>query len=83
MEKLLVYFVFWRFLELNYIYSMTQRTNIANIKSMEKGGFRVVELIDNYIDNIGKKSDSVKMIVRKEEGMPEVCFERAFQKYRN
>ena len=70
-------------LELNYIYSMTQRTNIANIKSMEKGGFRVVELIDNFIDGIGKENDSVKMIVRKEEATPEVCFDRAFQKYRN
>ncbi|MCH8012530.1 MAG: GNAT family N-acetyltransferase [Candidatus Marinimicrobia bacterium] len=69
-------------LDLNYIYSMTQRTNIANIKSMEKSGFKVVKLIDDYVDGIGIKNDTVKMIVRKEEASPIVCFDIAFKKYK-
>ncbi len=68
-------------LELKYIYSMTQKNNIANIKSMEKGGFKIVELIDDYVDNIGEISDSVKLLVTKKDSRPNICFNLAFQKY--
>ena len=55
--------------------------NIANIKSMQRGGFKVVDEIDEYIDGIGYNSKSVKMVVKKDEADPKQCFERAFMKY--
>ena len=68
---------------LDYLYSLTQRTNIANIISMEKGGFVISEYMDNCMDGIGKSNDAVKLILKKEDAKPGLCFKKAFEKYKN
>ncbi len=42
-------------LDLSYMFSFTQIGNVANIKSMERGGFKINKFIKDYEDGIGKK----------------------------
>jgi ribosomal-protein-alanine N-acetyltransferase len=81
--ELLGIMLFYAFetLKLKSLYSFTQSSNIANIKSMEKAGFRIVEIIDEYTDGVGYKSKYVKLVVKKNQANIKKCFKKAFLKY--
>ncbi len=68
-------------LNMESIISMTQQSNIPNIKLMATGGFKIKERFKNHIDGVGFKVDYVKLELKKKFSTPELCYQKANLKY--